>query len=60
MTYVRPNIYKQTNIPGFQLCYPCKCLTRHLKEQQQQQTKQMRNVRQGVTVFKMNYCHKEF
>ncbi len=22
MTYVRPNIYKQTNIPDFQLCYP--------------------------------------
>ncbi len=24
MTYIRPNI--STNIPDFQLCYPCKCL----------------------------------
>ncbi len=22
------HIYKQTNIPDFQLCYPCKCLAR--------------------------------
>ncbi len=28
MPCVRPNIYKQTNIPDFQLCYPCKCLAR--------------------------------
>ncbi len=25
MTYVQPN-NKQTNIPDFQFCYPCKCL----------------------------------
>ena len=26
--YVQTYKYKQTNIPGFQLCYPCKCLAR--------------------------------
>ncbi len=31
MTYVRPYIYKQTNIPNFQLCYPCKCLARYAR-----------------------------
>ncbi len=31
MPYVRPNIYKQTNIPDFQLCYPCKCLARYAR-----------------------------
>ncbi len=23
------HIYKQTNIPNFQLCYPCKCLAHY-------------------------------
>ncbi len=32
MPYVCPNIlYKQTNIPDFQLCYPCKCLARYAR-----------------------------
>ncbi len=25
------HIYKQINIPDFQLCYPCKCLTRYAR-----------------------------
>ncbi len=25
------HIYKQTNIPDFQLCYPCKCLARYAR-----------------------------
>ncbi len=26
-----PLVYKQTHIPDFQLCYPCKCLTRYAR-----------------------------
>ncbi len=33
MPYVRPYIYtnKQTDIPDFRLCYPCKCLARYAR-----------------------------
>ncbi len=28
---IRTSIYKQTNIPDFQLRYPCKCLARYAR-----------------------------